>query len=124
MPNSILSLQKEERDGILLVRMEGPLDSITHDQLRDYLEPIMAIPNVRVVLDGGKLTYINSRGITLLARYQKMAASSLAYLGIAALNRRICKAIDLLGMTSMLRMYPSVDDAMKAAAALGPAPAP
>jgi anti-anti-sigma factor len=122
MPHAALTLERDDREGVQIVRLCGPLDSMTYDQTKDYLEPIVGAPHARVVLDGEKLSYINSRGITLLARYQKMAAASLGFLGIAALNRRICKAIELLGMASLLRLYPTVDDAMKSAMALAPKP--
>ena len=119
MPPAKLSLHQEELDGVRLIRVEGPLDSMTYDQLKDYLDSIMSTPHVRVVLDCSKLSYVNSRGITLLARYQKMASFVLSFLGVAGLKPRIMRAIDLLGMTKLIHLYPTVDDAMRAAIALG-----
>ena len=36
-------------------------------------------------------------------------------MGIAALNKRITKTIELLGMSKLVKLYPSVADAMQAA---------
>ena len=119
MPPAKLSLNQEELDGVRLIQVEGPLDSMTYNQLKDYLDTVMSIPHVRVVLDCAKLSYVNSRGITLLARYQKMASFVLSFLGVAGLKPRIVRAIDLLGMTKLIDLYPTVDDAMRAAIALG-----
>ncbi len=113
-----LTMDAEERDGILVIHVSGPLDSVTHDQFRDYLEPLAAVPHARIVLDCENLSYVNSRGIMLLARTQRALSSSMAFFGVAALHSRILKAIDLLGMGKLLRLYPSVDEAISAASML------
>lgn len=118
MTSAALTMEQEDRDGVRLIHVSGPLDSITHDQFRDYLDPLVAEPHARIVLDCEKLSYVNSRGLTLLARYHRMLSSSLAFFGVAGLNPRILKAIDLLGMDKLVRVYPGVDDALKAAARL------
>lgn len=118
MPGSVLTIDIEERDGIHLVRVSGPLDSVTHDQFRDYLEPLIAKPHARIVLDCENLTYVNSRGIMLLARTQRTMSSSMAFFGVAALHARILKAIELLGMGKLLHLYPTVEEGLAAAAKL------
>ena len=117
MTNTALDLRVEDRDGVRVIHMTGPLDSATHDALKSFLDPMAVQPHARIVLDCENLAYVNSRGLTLLARYQRMAASNLSFFGIAAMNVRICKAIDLLGLGKMMKLYPSVDDALRAAAA-------
>ncbi|MDD2240223.1 MAG: STAS domain-containing protein [Kiritimatiellae bacterium] len=118
MTNALLTLEQEDQEGISLIRVVGPLDSVTHDQFRDYLDPLVNKPHARIVLDCTGLQYVNSRGLTLLARYQRTLSSSLAFLGIAGLNPRILKAIELLGMTKLVRLYPSVEEACSAAVKL------
>jgi len=118
MPPAVLTLDKEERNGIHLIRMEGPLDSLTYDQFKDFLDPIAAELHARIVLDCRNLRYVNSRGITLPAHYQRTLSSSLAFFGIAALNARILKAIELLGVAKLVRLYSSVEEALAAAEVL------
>lgn len=118
MKGAALETQVEDCEGVRVVHVAGPLDSMTHDQFRNLLDSLVNQPRVRVVLDCEKLTYVNSRGLTLLAHYQRMAAASLSFFGVAALNPRVAKAIELLGMGTLVRMYPAVADALRAAAAL------
>ena len=59
-----------------------------------------------------------SRGLTLLARYQRLAAGTLSFFGIAALSERIMRAIELLGLAKLLTLYPTVDEAIKAASSM------
>lgn len=118
MANAVLTIKDEDRDGIRLIRMVGPLDSMTYDQFKDYLDPIAAQNHARIVLDCENLSYVNSRGITLLAHFQRTLSSNLAFFGIAALKPRILKAIELLGVSKLIRLYPTVEEALKAASVL------
>ncbi len=118
MAEAVLTTQIENRDGIQLVHVSGPLDSMTHDQFKDLLDPMVNQANVRLVLDCENLTYVNSKGLALLGRYQRVTIQNLSFMGIAALNRRITKTIELLGMSKLVKLYPTVEEAMQAAALL------
>ena len=118
MAEAVLTTHIENRDGVQLVHVSGPLDSMTHDQFKNLLDPMISQPNVHIVLDCENLTYVNSKGLALLGRYQRVTIQNLSFLGIAALNRRITKTIELLGMSKLVKLYPSVEEAMQAAAVL------
>jgi anti-anti-sigma factor len=117
MADAVLTTQIENRDGVQVVHVSGPLDSMTHDGFKDLMDPLVNQPRIRLVLDCEHLSYVNSKGLALLGRYQRIALQNLSFLGIAALNRRITKTIELLGMSKLVKLYPSVVDAMQAAAA-------
>ena len=118
MAEAILNTESEDRDGIRLIHLSGPLDSMTHESFKGKLDPMLKEPRFRIVLDCERLTYLNSTGIMLLARYQRAAGQNLSFFGVAALNQRILKSIDLLGMGKQLKLYAAVEDALRAAAAL------
>jgi anti-anti-sigma factor len=115
MVDAVLTTQLENRDGIQLIRVSGPLDSMTHDQFKDLLEPMVNQSKVRIVLDCENLTYVNSKGLALIGRYQRVTLQNQSFFGIAALNRRISKAIELLGMSRLVKLFPTVEEAMQAA---------
>ena len=117
MSDAVLTTQIESREGVQVIHISGPLDSMTHDRFKDLLDPMVNQPRVRIVLDCENLSYVNSKGLALLGRYQRIALQNLSFLGIAALNRRITKTIELLGMSKLVKLYPSVGEAMQAAAA-------
>ena len=118
MAEAILNTESEDRDGIRLIHVSGPLDSMTHESFKGKLDPMLKEPRFRIVLDCERLTYLNSTGIMLLARYQRTAGQSLSFFGVAALNPRILKSIDLLGMGKLVKLYPTVAEAMQAATVL------
>ena len=51
MADAVLTTQIENRDGIQLIHVSGPLDSVTHDRFKDLLDPMVNHPHVRIVLD-------------------------------------------------------------------------
>jgi len=118
MTTANLTTEFEDRDGIRLIHVSGPLDSANHDSFKDVLDQIVNRPNFRVVIDCEKMTYINSRGIMLLARYQRATGQSVSFFGVAALNSRITRAIELLGMSNLVKPYATVEEALRSAAAL------
>jgi stage II sporulation protein AA (anti-sigma F factor antagonist) len=118
MAEAVLTTQIENRDGVQLVHVSGPLDSMTHEQFKALLDPLVNTPGVHIVLDCEHLSYVNSKGLALLGRYQRVAIQTLSFFGIAGLNRRITKTIELLGMSKLVRLYPNVEEAMQAAAIL------
>jgi len=113
-----LTTEMEETEGVRLIHVSGPLDSVTHDSFRDFLDPLVSQAHARIVLDCRNLTYVNSRGLALLLHYHRAAERDLSFFGIAALNSRIRKAIDLLGMGHLVTAYPTVEEAMRTAKAL------
>ena len=115
MAEAVLTTQIENRSGIQLIHVSGPLDSMTHDQFKDLLDPLINQSRVRIVLDCEHLSYVNSKGLALLGRYQRITIQNVSFLGIAALNRRITKTIELLGMSKLVKLYSTVEEAMKAA---------
>lgn len=118
MSKATLNFEIEDREGIRVIHASGPLDSATYDQCKDYLDPIISQTNVRIVLDCQDLTYVNSRGVTLLMHYQRTATLGFSFFGIAALRPHTLKSIELLGLSKLLKWYPTIENAMEMAAAV------
>lgn len=118
MAKSTLNFECEHCNDVRLIRVSGPLDSMTHDQFRNYMDPIINQSRMRIVLDCHGLTYVNSRGVTLLMHYQRVTQSGFSFFGIAALRPHILKGIELLGLSKVVRWYPTLEEAMQMATAV------
>lgn len=113
-----LDFQIEDRNGIRLVHVSGPLDSATYDQFKSFMDPLIGQSRVRIVLDCQNLTYVNSRGLTLLVHYERTTKLGFSFFGVAALRPRILKGIELLGLDKLVKWYPTLEEAMDMAAAV------
>ncbi len=115
--SATLDFEIEESNGIQVIHISGPLDSQTYNQCKDYLDPIINHSGANVVLDCQNLTYVNSRGITLLMQYQRIATQSFSFFGIAAFRPHILKGIERLGLGKLLTWYPTIEKALDTASA-------
>ena len=113
----MLTTQIENRDGVQLVHIAGALDSVEFEQFKDMMDPLVNHAHARIVLDCEKLTYVNSKGLALLGRYQRISSQNLSFLGVAGMNKRLVKTIEVLGMGKLVKLYDNVEEALKAASA-------
>ena len=49
MAETTLDIQIEERQGVQVVTVTGPLDSVTYDLFREKMEPLVGTSSSRVV---------------------------------------------------------------------------
>lgn len=118
MTAAVLAFESEDRNGVRVVHVSGPLDSATYDQFKEYLDPLAGQPNVRTVLECRNLTYVNSRGVALLMHYHRIATVALSYFALAEVSPHILKSIEMLGLSHLLTWHPTLEDALTAAARL------
>ncbi len=117
MAESSLNFEIEDRDGIRLIHVSGPLDSATYDSFKKFMDPLVSRSRVRIVLDCQNLTYVNSRGLTLLMHYERISKLGISFFGVAALSPRILKSIEMLGLNKVVTWYPTLEQALQTAAA-------
>ena len=118
MAKAELHFEAEDRNGIRLIRVSGPLDSMTYSQFRAYMDPVLNQYRVRIVLDCQNLTYVNSRGVALLLHYQRTCNLGLSFFALTAVPPRIVKEVEMLGLSKLLSWYPTLENAMEVAAAV------
>ena len=110
-----LTAQTENRNGVLVVHVSGPLGFDSYYRFKELMDPLMEAPGVRIVLDAENLGYVNSKGFVLLARYQRTAGQQGSFFGIAALSSRLVKEVALLGLDRLVKTYATVEEAVAAA---------
>ena len=118
MQAGALKLETEVKNGVLMVQVSGPLDSATYEHFREFMEPILAQPHVRVVLDCRRMTYVNSHAWTLLMHYHRVALQALSDFKIAAIDPRSLKGIQRMGLDKGLTWLPTVEEALHPALAI------
>lgn len=109
-----LDIQLEQVGKVTVVTLSGPVDSATHDHFKQTLDPLFTAREVYVLLDCKGLTYINSRGLGLLASYHRLCFASRGWMAICNVDRKTVKTMDLLGLGKMLQFYPSREEALAA----------
>ncbi len=114
MATPVLDIYTENKEGVTIITLDGPVDSATFDQYKQTLDPLCKAPRIKVVLDCTKLTYINSKGIGLLASYHRNSLINFGSIHLCGLNKKIVKTMDLLGLGKRLKIFDSSDEALAA----------
>jgi anti-anti-sigma factor len=105
MADATLDIKVEEKEQVKIVTLTGPVDSATHDQFKTTLDPIFMAPSANVVIDCLGLTYINSKGLSLLARYHRNCYASQGKMAVCNVNQKLIRTMDLLGLGKILKFY-------------------
>jgi anti-anti-sigma factor len=112
MAESTLRITTEAVGNVTVVVLDGPVDSATHDIFRQTLDPLFLKPAPFVLLDCTNLTYINSKGLAVLAKYHRSAFANLGWLAVCAVNRKVVRTMDLLGLGRVLKFYATREEAL------------
>jgi anti-anti-sigma factor len=104
----------EEREGVSVVRVEGPIDIASAIELRDLLGAQLAGPASRVLLDLSGVTLIDSSGVGVLVTAHRTADTIGARLALAGASATVGRVFELTRTNKLLRIYPSVGEALAA----------
>ncbi|MUL42370.1 STAS domain-containing protein [Streptomonospora sp. PA3] len=106
--------RREHDDGLVLV-LAGEIDMVTEDQFhRAAREAVDARPEGRLVLDLGRLEFIDSSGLRVLIQAHKAAKAAGGSLAIAAASERIARILRVTAIDTRIPVFPTVEDALAA----------
>ncbi len=112
MMASQLDIRVELDEKLGVTSLTGPVDSATFGQFRETMEPLSHRAGFKLVVDASRLSYINSRGIALLAAMHRALMAQMGNLVLCGINERIARTIDLLGLAKRIRVFETREEAL------------
>jgi anti-sigma B factor antagonist/stage II sporulation protein AA (anti-sigma F factor antagonist) len=103
---------------VVVVAPTGRIDHATSEGVREGLAPFLArctADGDRVVLDLGGVEYISSAGLRVLMLAAKQAKAQHGFFAVAAARPVVLEILEISKFTLVLRILPSVRDAVAAA---------
>jgi anti-anti-sigma factor len=95
-----------------LVKFNGDLDATN---VEDVVEKVFALMNdgdINIVADFTELRYVNSTGLGILLHFSKTAKEKDGSFKICNVNENVFEIIDIIGATTLLEIFDTVDDAV------------
>lgn len=92
---------------IKLVRLEGVLDTLTAAEADKIFNPFLDQQEITVIVDCGKLKYMNSTGLANLMRYYIQLKRRQGALKLVGPSDYIKEIIDVSGAIRLLEIYGS-----------------
>ncbi|MGD9874909.1 MAG: STAS domain-containing protein [Kiritimatiellia bacterium] len=116
-----LTVRVEDEDHFTLITVEGAVDTSNVEEFRSLIMPRCEMPNSRIILDCANISYMNSRSFALLYRFHYTCESNGGTFLVCCVPLKIEHIITLLGLDTLLKIFPSLEDAREAIAGGGTA---
>ena len=94
-------INKSQKNGTLMLALEGRLDTVTAPQVQNALIPAFDEADA-VELDFTKLAYVSSAGLRVLLMGQKTANKKGASMSISGVSEEIMEVFEMTGFADML----------------------
>jgi anti-sigma B factor antagonist len=95
-----------------LIRFTGDLDATNVESVLEKICTLFNEGKVLIVADFKKLRYVNSTGLGILLHLSKSAREKGGGFKIANVNENVFEIIEIIGATSLLDIYDSVEEAL------------
>lgn len=95
-----------------LIRFVGDLDATNVETVLEKICNLFNEGKVLILADFKKLRYVNSTGLGILLHLSKSAKEKGGSFKIANVNENVFEIIEIIGATSLLEIYDTVDEAL------------
>ncbi|QKW25056.1 STAS domain-containing protein [Streptomyces seoulensis] len=110
-PDVGLSVTATTADGIHVLTLAGEIDHHTGDTLRRALD-VEATGPVRIAVDMGQVTFMDSSGINILINAHHAAAATGGWLRLAAPVPAVLRTLQIVGIDEVIDCHPTLPDAL------------
>ena len=110
-----MDLREEKVGAVTVVEVAGRVDSTTAPALGARLSASLEAPEVRIVLDLGRLEYISSAGFRILLLAAKRAEETGSRLVLCGVAGKVRQLFDLGGFLDLFTIVGARDEGIAAA---------
>uniref|UniRef100_B8HV42 Anti-sigma factor antagonist n=1 Tax=Cyanothece sp. (strain PCC 7425 / ATCC 29141) TaxID=395961 RepID=B8HV42_CYAP4 len=108
-----MKISTRQSDDVLIVDMEGRLDSRTAVDSNDEMERILKAGSKHIIVNLEKLDFLTSAGIRVLLLTAKLQQSTGGQLRLCSANELVTETLETAGFSRLLRLYPTEAEAIK-----------
>jgi anti-anti-sigma factor len=95
-----------------MVQFLGDLDATNVESILDQITNLINDGITKIVADFEKLRYVNSTGLGILLHFSKTTKEKGGCFKIANVNENVYEIIEIIGATTLLDIFDTVDEAM------------
>ena len=106
-----MQIQHERRGDVLIVTIEGRMDSVTTPRIDATLNGVVSGADDRVILDLSNVDFVNSAGLRLLLKVEKQLEATGA-LVLCGLQKPVQQVLELAGIGKLFVTEPSLPRAL------------
>jgi anti-anti-sigma factor len=111
-----MTITTEERDGAIVLGLQGRLDANTSEEAQKEVMNQLNQGNAALVINLTELEYISSAGLRVLLLVLKKVTKSSRKLGLYGLKPHISEIFKIAGFGALFEIFDSKDAALKGVA--------
>jgi anti-sigma B factor antagonist len=112
-----MQARESVEDGLQIIALEGEIDLACSPELREILDVHARAKRSALLLDFAGVSYVDSSGLATLVEYVRKVQDFDGKLALAAVNTRVKTILDLVRLSEIFPIYPTVAEAKVALAA-------
>ncbi len=90
----------EEKNGVVVVSVQGELDTDTSAQFQRDIEPLMERKDTKVEMDLSKLEYMSSKALRILVAFQQAVMRNGGSFSITKVTDTVQEVFDMTGLSA------------------------
>ena len=112
--DAVLEVSKEIRDNALVVHFHGGFSLINHVLMSRTIQEIKAAPQKRIVLDLGKVSFIDSMGVGVIVSVLKYTRTNAIPMAIVT-NDVVDQILGVTNLIAILQIFRNLEEAIAGA---------
>jgi len=109
-----MEISEDRKADVVILALSGKLDATTAKTFEDKILGVINSGTQRLVVDLSQLEYVSSSGLRVFLLAGKRLRSTNRKIALCSLKEHVRQVFDLAGFSSILSIYNSRDDAIKA----------
>lgn len=108
-----MHIKEEKREGYLIIKPEGRLDTMNHRELEELLADVFDRGEKIILLNCASIDYISSSGLRVLLMALKRSKAMEGKLTLCCVQPSIKEVLDISGFSSIFEIYGSEEEAIQ-----------
>jgi anti-anti-sigma factor len=108
-----MDIHSTQQGPVLIVSIAGSMDALTAPDLMEEMRQQIEAGHANLVVDMTELEYTSSAGLRALLSGVKDARQHAGDLRLAGLRPNVRKVLEMSGFTTILKVFPSVAEAVQ-----------
>lgn len=105
--------EKVEKPNGCLLKMKGRLmDQTAHEEIKHYVDSMIASGKNNLLVDLTNLEYMNSMGLNLLIQLQTKIRVAGGKMSLACPNKKVRELIELTKLNSLFNIFETLSEAL------------
>ena len=105
-----LQIRVEEKDGIVQVGISGSVDYASQGELKRKIGPACDVAGVRMLIDFGDTTYLNSSSIGAISDFNRRCRAAGGMMVACRVDSSLLQIFELLGLTKTIQFFRTCEE--------------